>query len=126
MPSYYDYWIRCVESDVTQLVALGQQLGLLDEDNNATENAKVWHVLGAIHKPTGETIVMDGIEVPVTTPEVDANGEAYWHANLTTSFNLLQYTSTVTDPAIQAALAGRASYFMPTSPKNPVCVRAGM
>ena len=126
MTTYYDYWIRCVESDVTKLLALGQLLGLLDEENNATENAKVWHVIGAIQKPTGETIVMDGIEVPVTTPEVDDSGESYWHANLTTSFNLLQYASTVTDPVIQAALAERGSYFMPASPKNPVCVRAGM
>jgi hypothetical protein len=107
-------------------LALGQQLGLLDEDNNATNLAKVWHVIGAIHIPTGETTTVDGMETVLTTPKVDADGNQYWHANLTTDFDLLDYSTTISDPTVQAAIAARGSYFMPLSPNNPVCVRAGM
>jgi hypothetical protein len=121
---YYNYWVRCVDSEMPQALALGQQLGLLDEDNNPTQLAKIWHVIGAIYIPTGETIIVDGMEIPVTTPKVDASGEEYWHANLTTDFNLLEYASNITDPIILAAVAERGSYFMPVAPNKPHVVRA--
>jgi hypothetical protein len=121
---YYDYWIRCVDSEVPKLLELGQQLGLLDEDNNATELAKVWHVIGADYVPTGETIIVDGMEIPVTTPKVDPSGEQYWHANLTTDFDLLAMAGTITDLTIAQAVATRASYFMPAAPNKPLVVRA--
>ena len=125
MTTYYDYWVRCVDSKVFELLALGRQLGLLNEDNEATDKAKVWHVIGAIQEPTGETTTVDWIEVPVTTPKVDAEGNQYWHANLTTDFNLLEYASQITDPVIAQAVADRGSYFMPTAPNKPHTVRAG-
>lgn len=127
--SYHEYWLRCVESEVPQLLALGQQLGLLDAELQPTEHARIWHVIGHIQVPTGETTVdpETGETIALTTPKVDpVSGEAYWHANLTTAFDLLEYAGSIADPVIAASVAERGRYFMPTSPANPVCVTAGV
>lgn len=126
MTPYHDYWIRCTISEVPQLLQLGQQLGLLDADNQPTDHARVWHVIGPVLVPTGETTVDTdtGEIIELQAAVTDEHGEEYWHANLTTAFDLLEYASGITDPEIAAAVSERRKYFLETSPNNPVCVRA--
>lgn len=87
------YFLRCRSSDLPTLLTLLLELGALierpasDDVPSALEAAQGghWEPIGPIERPTGE-VGEEGTEL--TAPMRDADGEAWWHANLTTPMDL--------------------------------------
>ena len=103
-----DYYLRCIESDVPTLLALGQLLGALQITTQEDGTQAVSAPGGAIdiigHKPhylTGE-------------PVCDENGVPYWHANLRTPLTLREVAAqmAIDHPEIAAGLANEGRFFL--------------
>lgn len=93
------YYLRCIESDVPELFALGKALGALEEftdpETNVTSIKSVvggsLDVIGPIYSPIVATGAFDANGFPIFIPgepKKDANGNVYWHANLLTPIDL--------------------------------------
>jgi hypothetical protein len=132
---YRDYWIRCIEADKPLLMELGQVLGMLNAEGGMTSECAVWHEIGPINKPTGETTTdpETGETVDITAPLVDDEGNVYWHYNLTTTVDIRARAEALATehPALAVALSQMGRFFpvdelgQPRRPASPVCVRAG-
>lgn len=132
------YYIRALPSDWTTLLALGQKLGAITVDEEGTVQATqggAWDYIGEIHKPTGAMLTnSEGFEYPEMAPVVDANGAAYWHANLITQLALGAVAGELAaqDPAVAAGLENLGRFFLldangdATAPNQPHRVFAGM
>lgn len=138
---YLDYFVRALPADWPLLVHLGEKLGALrvsqppvDENGEPIGEPTVsaaapgaWDFLGVIHKPTGNMIETEQGEVPETAPVVDANGEAYWHANLRTTVNLGDVAQQLaeSDPEVAEAMSQLGRFFLldeagqPRAPSAP-------
>lgn len=138
MKTYRDYFIRCVDADVHLVLQLGQVLGVLNEDGEPTERAAVWYVLngdGRYYPPNPDAVIdpETGEQTPPPEPLRDTEGSLYWHANLTTDFDLLAHAQALAEdhPELAGALTNLERFFpvdeegKPRRPKNPACVRAG-
>lgn len=132
---YRDYYLRCVEADKTLLLQLAVVLGMINDRGDPTNEAGIWHEIGPINVPTGETTTdpETGDEIALTAPLVDDQGRVYWHYNLTTTVDLRARAEAlaVGNPALAGALSSMARFFPvdehgnPRAPNNPHCVRAG-
>lgn len=118
------YYLRCIEADVPSLLGLGKTLGALrdveDDQGNvktvATEGGAL-DIIGPIYSAPTPTGVLDAFGVEIFqqgAPKADADGNAYWHANLLTPVDLrataeqLEYTH----PEIAAGLAAVGKFFV--------------
>lgn len=146
------YYIRTIPSDWPTLLKLGEKLGAItlnyeteqqtDEDGNVTTinvgepivsatEGGAWDFIGEIYKPTGE---LDKDGNPLTSPVTDANGVAYWHANLITPLALGELAASMqgTDEEIAEGLANLSKFFLldaqgnARAPSQPTRVFAGM
>jgi hypothetical protein len=133
MSDYRNYFLRCLESDKAALLALGVLLSVLQEsEGRHYAVAGDFVEIGYVYRPTGETVVVDGIETPVTEPVRDENGNLYLHANLRTTINLRERAEAmaVSNPELAEALASLDKYFVtdelgqPKAPTNPAMVWA--
>jgi hypothetical protein len=85
-----------------------------------------------VYRPTGETVVVDGIETALTEPVRDAQGNLYWHANLRTTIDLRERAEAkaASNPELAEALADLDRYFVtdesgqPKVPNEPAMVWA--
>lgn len=146
------YYIRTLPTDWDTLLKLGEKLGAIalhyeteqqiDKDGavtkvnvgkpivSATEGG-AWDFIGEIQVPTGE---LDKEGNPITAPVTDANGVAYWHANLITPLALGELAASMqgTDEEIAEGLANLAKFFLldaqgnARAPTQPTRVFAGM
>lgn len=126
------YYLRCVDSDLPRLLALGHALGALQtfEDVVSATGGGCWDVLGTLPDPA--TAQTGGFEMPVVYADIlrDAEGAPYFHANLRTPINLRDAAEALaaTNPAIAGALASIPRFFVSddlgaaTSPANPARV----
>lgn len=130
---YRNYHLRCLESDKPQLLALGVLLQVLQESegkHHATAGDFV--EIGYVYRPTGETVLVDGIETALTEPVRDENGNLYWHANLRTTIDLRERAEAmaVSSPELAQALSQLGKYFVtdelgqPKVPNDPAVVWA--
>jgi len=99
------YYLRCIESDIPQLIALGHALGALqtqDEVVTATDGG-YWDVLGALPDFTDSE-----------TLRKDAEGNTYWHANLRTPVDLRERAEALAlaNPEIAGALSQISRFFV--------------
>lgn len=136
MSDYRNYFLRCLESDKAKLLALGVMLGVIQEqDGNYYATAGDFFPVngdGKVYRPTGETVLADGIETALTEPVRDNNGNLYWHANLRTTINLRERAEAmaVSNPELAEALSQLGKYFVtdeegkPRAPNQPACVWA--
>ena len=125
-----NYYIRCKQSDWSELLALGEKLGAVQvtDDGVFATNGGAWDFIGEIHKPTGVTLTdAEGNQYPEMAPVPDPDGNPYWHANLITPLALgeLAISMQGDNPDIAAALAELGRFFLldaegnarlPTSP----------
>lgn len=132
---YRNYFLRCIESDKAELLALGVLLQVLQEsEGRHCATAGDFVEIGYVYRPTGETVLVDGIETAVTEPVRDENGNLYWHANLRTTINLRERAGAmaVSNPELAAALSQLGKYFVtdelgqPRAPNNPAVVWGGL
>lgn len=133
MSDYINYWCRCLESDKAELLALGVLLQVLQESegkHHATAGDFV--EIGYVYRPTGETVLVDGIETEITSPVIDMGGNKYWHANLRTTIDIEARALALAEtyPELAAGLADRGKYFVvnaqgeTVAPSNPALVWA--
>ena len=114
------YYIRCHPNDWAELIALGKKLGAVTETETETGNiitatqGGAWDYIGEIHEPTGETVLQDGIEIPVTAPICAEDGTPLLHANLITPVALGELTLSlmVSDEELAAAWAQLNKFFL--------------
>lgn len=151
---YLDYYVRAVPSDWPLLLSLGEKLGALvvhrpttshtEEDGTvvqvpagdpivAAAAPGAWDFIGELLRPTGNTVAgPDGAQMPEMVPVADANGVAYWHANLRTTVHLGSVAREMAqeDPEVAAAMSQLGRFFLldeagsPRLPKAPVRVWA--
>lgn len=122
-----DYYLRCQQSEITTLYAMGLSLGLVtqavDQSGNPIAGQYVavpphaLDVIGTKYKPTGQMTTVtqaDGstMQVPQMATVVDSTGVPYYHANLRTPIDLLAQAEASADPNVQAALKQIASWFI--------------
>lgn len=136
MSDYRNYFLRSTQADKANLLALGVLLGVLAEhEGSHYATAGDFIILnddGKVYRPTGETVVIDGIETALTAPVLDDQGQPYWHANLRTTINLRERAEAMaaSHPELAGALSQFGKYFVtdeegnPAAPKNPACVWA--
>jgi hypothetical protein len=131
--SYRDYYLRCLESDKAKLLALGVTMGVLVEsEGKHYATAGDFIEIGYVHRPTGETVVVDGIETALTEPVRDEHGNLYFHWNLRTTIDLRERAESMaaSHPELAEALAELSKYFVtdensqPKAPTNPAVVWA--
>lgn len=78
-----DYYLRA--TNFARILETAVDIGVLVEyEGTYSAVSGGWDYIGEIHRPTGETIVVDGIETDVTEPVCDNAGNVYLHANLRT------------------------------------------
>ena len=115
------YYIRCHPNDWAELIALGKKLGAVTEVETEEGNTAIvatqggaWDYIGEIHEPTGETVLQDGIEVPVTAPICAEDGTPLHHANLITPIALGELTLSLmdSDEELAAAWAQLNKFFL--------------
>ena len=115
------YYIRCHPNDWAELIALGNKLGAVTEVETEEGNTIIvatqggaWDYIGEIHEPTGETVIQEGIEVPVTAPICAADGTPLLHANLITPIALGELTLSLmgSDEELAAAWAQLNKFFL--------------
>ena len=131
----HDYYLRCVEADVPQLLQLGHVLGVLqtvpDTGDVTGGVGSAWDVIGPIHVPTGGTIkgVGDFPDTPELAPRKNSQGEVWWHANLRTHIDLREAAQALVDknlelgeehPELEQALANLSKYFVVDAQGQPV------
>ena len=98
-----DYYLRCIETDVPTLLALGVLLGALSiTDGVVSAPGGAIDIIG--HKPdylTGETLC-------------DSSGVPYWHANLRTPLNLRSVAEEIATahPEVAAGLSDLGRFFV--------------
>ena len=112
-----NYYIRCKQSDWSELLTLGEKLGAVKvtDDGVFATNGGAWDFIGEIHKPTGNTLTDDdGNQYPEIAPVLDPDGNPYWHANLITPLALgeLAISMQGDNPDIAAALAELGRFFL--------------
>ena len=134
MNNYRQYWCRATESDWPELLTLGVLLGVLVEHEGryhaVTPGDFVYPV--PVLKPTGETVMVDGVETPVKAPVRDANGNLYVHGNLITTIDIRARAEAmaVSNPELASALSQIGRYFVtdaqgqPKAPDSPAMVWA--
>ena len=115
------YCIRCHPNDWAELIALGKKLGAVIETETKEGNTVIvatqggaWDYIGEIHEPTGETVMRDGIEVPVTAPICAEDGTPLLHTNLITPIALGELTLSLmgSDEELAAAWAQLNKFFL--------------
>jgi hypothetical protein len=130
---YRNYFLRCLESDRPKLLSLGVLLGALQEsEGKHYATAGDFVEIGYVYRPTGETVLVDGIETALTEPVGDENGNLYWHANLRTTMNLREIAEAmaVSNPELAEGLSQLYRYFVtdelgqPKAPNDPAVVWA--
>jgi hypothetical protein len=133
MSEYRNYWCRSIESDWAELLALGVLLGALKEsEGKHYAVAGDFVEIGYVYRPTGETVLVDGIETALAEPVRDAQGNLYWHANLRTTINLREIAEAmaVSNPEMAEGLSQLHRYFVtdqngqPKAPNDPAVVWA--
>lgn len=97
------YYLRCIESDYLQLIALGKMMGVIQQAGNVistTDPAGCWDYIGTIYR--------DG------QPLTDPGGNTYIHVNLMTTVNLREAATALaaSKPEIAAGLANLPKYFL--------------
>jgi hypothetical protein len=134
---HHTYFLRCAETDKAKLYALAVKLGVLELVD--TEEGQVyapvncaWDEIGHLQVPTGETVDVDGEQVPVMQVKTNADGVPYWHINLATYESLDDIAQAVFaetgDMELGAALADMGRYFVvgedgrPARPEAPARV----
>ena len=82
------YYLRSTTTDWPDFLQLAVTLGILSLDEDGKPHAHGWDFIGPVYKPTGETVIVEGMETPLTAPVLAPDGQPYIHANLRTSQNL--------------------------------------
>jgi hypothetical protein len=87
--TYRGYYVRAIENDWdAALYSLAADGILIETDfGHAAANGS-WDYIGPVYKGTGEFATIEGIEVELTEPVKDENGNIYLHANLRTPMEL--------------------------------------
>ena len=121
------YYLRCIESDIATLLALGKTLGALADFTDPDT-----HVVRVVAAQGGCLDVIGRINDQATgLPKADAGGAIYWHANLLTPLDLRDVADAMSasNPAIAAGLADLTRFFIvdpqtwhATAPAQPVRV----
>ena len=118
-----DYFIRATQQDWPDFLQLAVTLGILSVDEDGKEYAHGWDYIGLVYKPTGETVIVEGMETPLTAPVLAPDGQPYMHANLRTAQNLSELAE-----AHGVSLADFYAYILtdaegnPTQPNTPARV----
>lgn len=99
-----DYYIRCKQSDKDTLLALAVEMGVLQstEQGHVPASAnEAWYEIGALYE--NEQVA------------ADENGEPYWHANLRTTYDLMERAQQVyaekPTPTLAHGLANIGKFF---------------
>lgn len=133
MNTYINYHLRCLESDKQSLLDFGVLLKVLQvSEGKYYATAGDFVEIGYVYRPTGETVLVDGIPTPLTAPVVDDQGRPYWHANLRTTVNIRERAEAraASNPELASALSQIGKYFVtgedgqPKAPSNPACAWA--
>lgn len=119
-----DYYLRCRWSDLPQLVALGQLLGVIQEVDNVVSpiGAGCWDEIGLKYPQVAEG-------EPTPDP-VGGTVDPYWHINFRTEHNLREKAEALAAerPEIAAGLANLPRFFLTdaegsaTAPEIPLRV----
>lgn len=102
-----DYYLRCRWSDLPQLVALGQLLGVIQKVDNVITpiGDGCWDEIGLKYLPVAEG-----------EPQCDPVGapDPFWHINFRTEHDIRAKAEALAGvrPEIGAALAGIGRYFL--------------
>jgi hypothetical protein len=117
-----DYYLRCIETDVPTLIALGTLLGALetltDDDgvSRVVAPGGALDIIGAVMSwDSGTMETIEGRSVRVgQTPSCDSNGVPYWHANLRTPVDLRGVAEKIAaeNPGVAAGLADLSKFFV--------------
>lgn len=125
------YYGKCTQSDWPQLVAMAKALGLVQETETGQLVGQGWVYVGPVTRPTGNTLVVGGLEVPETASVLDTNGNPYVHVNLVYegSLRALAESKAQDHPEIAEALQNLSRWFVtdedgnhraPTNPYNVI------
>src|SRR6478736_461029 len=76
------YYIRAIEQDWPKVEALAIMLEVAQRADTSELVGQGWVHIGPIYKPTGETVIVEGLPVEQTAPVLDDLGNLYIHANL--------------------------------------------
>lgn len=118
------YYLRTIAADYPAMLSIGVALGAIQIGENGSIYAPggCWDFIGAIHKPTGETIATEFGSQPVLAPMVDAKGNEYIHVNLITPINLNEaaHELAATHPEIAEGLANLPKYFLLDAEGNAI------
>ncbi len=119
------YFIRVRQADQAKLYTLAQALGvlvvLLDRASSPTGTYAIapgrlgcWDEVGEVQRPTGNTVTVDGIDIPETAPVVDEGGVPYFHVNLRIDLDLADVGEALAPsmPDIAAGLADLGRWFV--------------
>lgn len=108
------YFFRCIAADVNTLVDSLIALGILKKEQidgvdfvSTTDHGDVWDVVGKVYEPTLDTVVVEGISVPLMQAINDGAGNDYLHFNLLTSKNIAAELDTASSKISWFTLVGQ-------------------
>ena len=105
------YYLRCIESDYPQLIALGKLLGVIEQVGEVirtVDPGDYWDYIGQI--------------ITDSKPRADKDGNVYIHVNLLTSINLRDAATAMAAkyPEVREGLATMGKYFLLDAEGNAI------
>jgi len=100
-----NHYLKAVDAADLRAALLAAGILIATDDGDLLADGCALDVIGTIHKPTGETVEVDGVETPVMAPVPG------WHANLLADLSGEQ-------------LAALADVLLPAPPAQPYRVWA--